>query len=106
MSLTDNTDVYAGWLYNKKGNSFSRVYGFKKAALTVTMQKPDGKNKDGKTLIKLINEVALREVDGPVQIENILGIIQDPNAFESKVVADSSHLPECNVPWPDSNRPS
>ncbi len=105
FSLTDNTDVYAGWLYNKQGNGFRRVHGFKKAALTVTMQKPNGQNSGGKTLMKLINEVALREVSGPVQIEYVLGVVQDPKAFESEVIADPGHLPECNVAWPNGNRP-
>lgn len=109
VSKQDNTFVYAAWLYVDKGSRETRVHGFKNSILTVKMISPNGKQADEYGVLKMINDVAARELDWPVQtphIENTLGVITNPTADDSSVTPRPSYLQECNVAWPNGKRPN
>jgi len=105
ISLTDNAEPYLAWLYLRQGNSLKRVHGFRDASLVVDMISPDGQTGEGKTLLEYINLIAARQNKGAVQIEHVLGIVEDVNNYKTEVTSRPDHLPECNVPWPETLRP-
>ncbi len=105
VELTNNSQAYAGWLYERKGRNIVRVHGFKDAALITRMLNANGGGASEYGLLKYMNAVASRAQRDGRMIENTMGIIVNPRDLNSRVIARPDYMQECNVEWPERRRP-
>ena len=105
--LTENSNPYTAWIYERNGRGYKRVHGFKNGIFTAHMLSPDGQGRSEYSALSYVNAVASRTINrDPAQIENILGVVIDPGDLNSRISPQPDHLPECNVSWPSSGRPA
>ena len=101
--------IYTLWEHKKVGNREVRVHGLSNSLLTVPMVSPNGGQSDEYGIMKLMNDVASRELewnDFTPHIEHTFNVVLNPTAKESDVDARPEYMPACNVPWPSRERPN
>ncbi len=100
--------IYTLWEHRKVGNREVRVHGLSNSLLTVPMVSPNGERSDEYGIMKLMNDVASRELewnDFTPHIEHTFNVVLNPDAKESSVDARPDYMTACNVPQPTRQSP-
>ncbi|NCN99396.1 hypothetical protein COU62_02445 [Candidatus Pacearchaeota archaeon CG10_big_fil_rev_8_21_14_0_10_35_219] len=109
ISKIDEVYPYTLWQYKDIGSKEARVHGLTNSLLTVKMVSPNDQQSDEYGILKMINDVATRKLKWNEQVPHIeytLNVVRNPKSKVSTVESRPNYLQECNVPWPNQDRPS